>query len=88
MQSKFKSYNEYIEWRAHWRKQYREVSDTLRRTKTEARKPTNNTERVKVLMSTQRSLQMTARSMMMARESVETYRKVRAIARIIDVLTA
>ena len=70
MQSKFKSRAAFIEWRAHWRSDYREVSESIRMTKSVARKPTNNSEAMRAAQSDMRHFQTIARSLLMAREAV------------------
>ena len=87
MQAKFKTYGEYIEWRAHWRRDYREVSSVIRSCKIEERKPTNNTEAQKLAQSTKRRHQCLARTLMLAREAIETRRKTLQIEALIHRLT-
>lgn len=68
-QAKFKSRDAFLEWRAHWRKDYAEVTQRIRGYKTEARKPTNNSAEQAHCNRELRRLQTAARSLMIAREA-------------------
>ena len=67
--TKFKNYSAYREWLAYWRRDNAELCARIKMLKVVARTSANNW-RVRAAMSELRSLQMTARSIMIARNAV------------------
>lgn len=67
----FKSVDAYREWRAHWRRNYNGIASSIHELKKLSRQPTNNAEEQQFFQSALRSEQMFARSLMIARVSVE-----------------
>ncbi len=70
MQSAFKSRAHYVEWRAHWRRDYKHIAEEIKQAKHELHTPGNNapefySERNRIVSH----LRQSARSMMMAREA-------------------
>jgi hypothetical protein len=83
MQSTFKSKQHFLEWRSHWRKDYKLLTEKIRGYKTEARKPTNNSEAQRSAQGNLRAHQIAARSLLIARESVKSdYGVMRTAARV------
>jgi len=65
----FKNYQAYREWLTHWRRDNAELCARIKALKMISRTASNNW-RVRAAMSELRSLQMTARSIMIARNAV------------------
>ena len=69
-QLSFKSRDQYVEWRAHWRKQMNNTSLLIRWNKMQLR-ITNNEEKRRGIQSVIKSLKMVARCLMMSRTAVD-----------------
>ncbi len=76
----FKNVDEYREWRAHWRREYKNCVKRITHSK-QYRKTCNSVESIKTCSRLLRHDQMTARSLLMARQAVEFAHKINKAAK-------
>lgn len=67
--TKFKNHSAFMEYLTHWRRDMREISSRIAELKKFTRKTADNWK-VRAAMSELRGLQMTARSIMIARQAI------------------
>lgn len=67
----FKNSNVYVEWRAHWRRKMRDVTQLIRMCKDSLRTHPNGSWRYCQIQSDLRGLKQQARTLQMARFAVE-----------------